>query len=248
MSKHHYTGERNKIQHFPTDRLDLGRLQQEDTCSPSPLLSSGSIPGCLLFDLDGVLIDTRQVIVKALCYVADILKVHIHAEKELLAAAVMSPRKAVEALFPQHTHALSLLREGIKLYVPDLSPCPGILELLEVCMKEPIAVVTSRNQIEADFFLTNADLHRFFSVVVTWGHTSRHKPRPDPLILAARQLGRTTGIYIGDTPSDMVAAKAGGFYPIGAVWASQWSNDQLIAAGAAFVAAQPSAVLAHLQG
>jgi len=178
--------------------------------------------------------------------VANVLKVEPHSEDERLAAAVLSPRKAVGNLFPEHAEALTILQAGIKKYAHELAPCSGVKKLLEQCADERIAVVTSRNQADADLYLSWSCLSHFFQIVITWGQTSRHKPHPDPLIAAARRLGQTTGIYIGDTPNDMIAAKAGGFYPIGAIWASQWSGTELIEAGAAFVADQPGAIFDHL--
>lgn len=202
---------------------------------------------CIVFDLDGVLVDTRQLMANALAYVANVLNVEVPSEKKRLAAAALSPRKAVGTLFPKHTAALSIFQAGINHHVHELAPCPGMKELLDQWRDERMAVVTSRNQADATLYLSCSGLSHFFQVIITWGHTSRHKPYPDSLLAAASLLGRTIGIYVGDTPDDMIAATAGGFYPIGALWASQWSRAELIAAGAAFVAEQPVDLFNHLR-
>jgi pyrophosphatase PpaX len=236
-----------QIHRLQTDGMNIHGSRQDDKCPSLLSLSSAPLcPGCILFDLDGVLVDTRSMIAKALWYVANVLKVEPHSEDERLAAAVLSPRKAVGNLFPEHPAALTILQAGIRKYAHELVPCSGVKKLLEQCAGERIAVVTSRNQMDADLYLSCSGLSHFFQVVITWGHTSRHKPHPDPLIAAAKRLGQTMGIYVGDTPNDMIAAKAGGFYPIGAIWTGQCSSTELIEAGAAFVADQPSAIFDHL--
>ena len=202
---------------------------------------------CIMFDLDGVLVDTRPLVARALGYVATILNVEFPSEKKRLTVAALPPRKAVSVLFPKHPAALSIFQMGINRYVDELTPCSGVEELLDQWRDKRMAVVTSRNQADANFYLSCLGLLHFFQVVITWGQTSRHKPHPDPLLAAARRLGQTTGIYVGDTPDDMIAAKAGSFYPIGALWASQWSRTKLIAAGAAFVAEKPVDLFNHLR-
>ncbi len=236
-----------QIHQIQTEGKNVNQSRQDDKSLSVVSLSSLPLPPrCILFDLDGVLIDTRSITAKALWYVANVLKVEPPSEDLRLAAKVLSPRKAVEKLFPAYPVAFTILQAGIQHYARELVPCPGVKKLLECCTGEQIAVVTSRNQVDADLFLSCSGLKHFFQIVITWGQTSRHKPYPDPLIAAARRLGHTTGIYIGDTPDDMIAAKAGGFYPIGALWASQWNSTKLIESGAAFIADQPGVIIDHL--
>lgn len=246
MSWHDVSDGARQTHGVQTDNLDV-YPSGKDNPSPSSSVSPAARQPCILFDLDGVLVDTRPLMASTLAYVARVLNVEPPSEKELLAAAALSPRKAVSSLFPKHGAALRLFQAGINLYAYELIPCPGVEELLDQWKHERMAVVTSRNQADANLYLSCSGLSHFFQVVITWGRTSRHKPHPDPLLEAARWLEQTTGIYVGDTPDDMIAAKAGGFYPVGALWASQWSKARLIAAGAAFIAEQPADLFHHLR-
>jgi HAD superfamily hydrolase (TIGR01509 family) len=65
-----------------------------------------------------------------------------------------------------------------------------------------------------------AELDEFFPVVIDWGATSRHKPKPDPLLLAAKRLGMkpVDCWYVGDDPSDALAAVAAGMRFAWASW------------------------------
>ena len=52
----------------------------------------------------------------------------------------------------------------------------------------------------------------YFRTAVAYEDTTRHKPHPEPLLLAANRLKiKPSGtVYIGDAASDMEAAKAAG--------------------------------------
>ncbi len=47
-----------------------------------------------------------------------------------------------------------------------------------------------------------------------------HKPNPEPLLLGLERLDATAdqAAYVGDSPYDMQAAKAGGLYAVGVTW------------------------------
>jgi DNA ligase (NAD+) len=55
-----------------------------------------------------------------------------------------------------------------------------------------------------------------FDVVVAHEDTDRHKPDPDPVLLAVSKLGGTTAeaVYVGDSPFDIGAAKNAGVFAV----------------------------------
>ena len=55
-------------------------------------------------------------------------------------------------------------------------------------------------------------LKNYFKVEVLYEETKNHKPHPEPLLLAAQKLGIPPSecVYIGDSESDMIAAKDAG--------------------------------------
>lgn len=72
-----------------------------------------------------------------------------------------------------------------------------------------LAVVTSRNKAYAYEPPLNA-LEPFFKATVAYEDTTRHKPDPEPLLLAASQLGVRPEecVYVGDVENDLTAARA----------------------------------------
>lgn len=68
---------------------------------------------------------------------------------------------------------------------------------------------------------------RFFEVVVTREDTKKHKPNPEPLLLACKKLEiePEEAIYVGDTIIDYQAAKNAGMNFIGFISGSASKED-----------------------
>ncbi|MBS3051143.1 MAG: HAD-IA family hydrolase [Candidatus Aenigmarchaeota archaeon] len=74
-----------------------------------------------------------------------------------------------------------------------------------------LAIVTSR--VKVYLYEPPMDsVKTYFRTAVAYEDTTRHKPHPEPLLLAANRLKiKPSGtVYIGDAASDMEAAKAAG--------------------------------------
>ncbi|OPG14867.1 hypothetical protein B2M26_14865 [Ferroacidibacillus organovorans] len=83
-----------------------------------------------------------------------------------------------------------------------------------------MGIVSSKWRFHVISELQSKKLDMFFDVVVAQEDTSRHKPYPDPLLLAARKLQGNPAdcVYIGDQPSDVQSARAAGMINIAALW------------------------------
>jgi pyrophosphatase PpaX len=70
-----------------------------------------------------------------------------------------------------------------------------------------------------------------FDVVVAHEDTQRHKPDPDPVLLAVEKLGGAPAeaVYIGDSPFDIGAAKAAGVYSVAVGWGGIHPDERLLA-------------------
>ena len=75
-----------------------------------------------------------------------------------------------------------------------------------------LGIVTSRVQESIYSIPALANLREYFQAVVAYQDTKAHKPDPEPLLLATKRLHTNPGesVYIGDVESDMSAAKAAG--------------------------------------
>jgi pyrophosphatase PpaX len=70
-----------------------------------------------------------------------------------------------------------------------------------------------------------------FDVVVGFEDTSRHKPDPEPVLLAVGKLGGEPeeAVYVGDSPFDIGAAKAAGVFAVAVGWGGIHSDERLLA-------------------
>ena len=57
-------------------------------------------------------------------------------------------------------------------------------------------------------------------VVIGADSVTRHKPHPEPVLVALERLGapRETAIFVGDSPHDVAAGNAAGVTTVAALW------------------------------
>ena len=95
---------------------------------------------------------------------------------------------------------------------------PGVEEMFKAMQgRFPMSVVSARDENSTMRFLTQFDLCKHFEAIVTGLSAARTKPYPDPIFLAARQMGVRPEecLMIGDTTVDMRAGKAAGAQTVG---------------------------------
>jgi pyrophosphatase PpaX len=193
----------------------------------------------VLFDLDGTLIDTVELIRVSFRHATE--KVLGHAlPDELTMANVGQPlRTQLEDLAPGRADELvRVYREFNRAHHDELARSyPGTAEALTEIARHgmPMGVVTSKGTEGAHAGLALFGLERFFRVVVSADDVAVHKPDPYPLRAAASVLGIPLGycVYIGDSPHDMQAAVSGGAIAVAALWGA-FSEKDVLAPGPAF--------------
>jgi phosphoglycolate phosphatase-like HAD superfamily hydrolase len=90
---------------------------------------------------------------------------------------------------------------------------PGVLDALEELAGRGtrLGVVTNLPAWIASPMLDALEISPFLQSVVCYGNTRRHKPHPEPLEAALRDLDSKAtedAWYVGDTPSDAAASAA----------------------------------------
>ena len=80
--------------------------------------------------------------------------------------------------------------------------------------------MTAKRRLTVELAFARLPLGHLFDVVVGGDETERHKPDPEPLLLALERLGAgpEDAAYVGDSPFDMQAARAAGIDAIGVTW------------------------------
>lgn len=73
-----------------------------------------------------------------------------------------------------------------------------------------LAIATGRPKLEAEYVINKNKLDGLFNSIVTMDDVTNGKPAPDMLIKVVNKLKLKNTIYVGDSPSDVIAAENAG--------------------------------------
>ena len=112
-----------------------------------------------------------------------------------------------------------------------------------------MAIVTSKVGFMAERALVHTGLAPYMRFVIASDSTERHKPDPEPVLMALGRLGREAGdaLFVGDSPYDMQAARAAGVHALGVAWGA-FAAQTLLDAGAETVLGQPAELVPYISG
>jgi pyrophosphatase PpaX len=179
----------------------------------------------VLFDLDGTLIDSGAIILASMRHAADTVLERRIPDEELM-ASVGGPGLVAQmrALDPARVDELiRVYREHNEPLHAELEAFPGILDVLPELARRGarMGIVTAKRRATVRLaFDVIPELEPFFDVVVGGDETARHKPDPEPILVALERLGAgpSTAAYVGDSPFDVRAAKAAGVFSVAVTW------------------------------
>lgn len=151
----------------------------------------------VVFDMDGVLIDSEALYLKAARTAAQEFG-YIFSD-DLHQSIVGSPQeicnsKIQEAMgpeFPFTDYDRLYSQMVVAEFDREIPIKPGVRELLSLLstLEIPTAVATSTGRNLANDHLSRAELSPYFSAIVTRDDVIRGKPDPEPYLLAAKTLG-----------------------------------------------------------
>ena len=188
----------------------------------------------VLFDLDGTLIDSGAIILASMRHAAETVLERRIPDEELM-AAVGGPGLVAQmrALDPERVDELvRVYREHNEPLHAELQACEGILDVLPLLRRRGVrlGIVTAKRLATVRLaFEVISDLEPAFDVVVGSDETERHKPHPEPILLALERLGAVPedAAYVGDSPFDVQAAKAAGVHAVAVTWGRIHDEERL---------------------
>ena len=171
----------------------------------------------VIFDIDGVLLDSHRANV---AYYSGILARYGYppvSDAELAFGHSHTLRETIAHLTKAEEATVDAILEGIRDlagYPYDLVRQPdACIEVLETLSSDyALGVMSSRIVEGIRQYLDLTGTHERFGAVVGYEDTDRHKPHPEPLLLACERLGIApeATVYVGDAPGDMACAHAAG--------------------------------------
>lgn len=173
----------------------------------------------VLYDLDGTLIDSVPVIVESAVLAYERVFGHCDRTGDDIRSYIGRP---LREMFIAHgdktadklTEAyldinMKMLRDDKVTLFPDVKE--DLLYLKSLGIKQGIMTSKKRDSVSITLGLKGMD--EIFDTVICFDDTSEHKPSPEPLIRAARDLGvidMSRVLYVGDAIPDAECARNAG--------------------------------------
>ncbi len=181
----------------------------------------------LLFDCDGTLIDTYDIILTSMRHTVNTLLEQSRSDEELM-RGVGTPLadqmlyfldgdearvEEIVELYRQHNDTIH--DEGIRSF-PNVKD--ALDELKDLGYK--MGVITSKRHFMANRGLEICGIRDYFDVLIGSDDFPLHKPDAGPILEGCRLMGANPSncAYIGDSPYDIQAANAAGCLSVAALW------------------------------
>ena len=178
----------------------------------------------VLFDLDGTVVDSGGIILASMRHATREVLGRDFGDAELMQAVGGPGLEAQMAVFaPEQVDELvRVYRDHNEPLHEELEACAGMEDVLFRLHAEGrrLGVVTAKRRATVELAFARVPLAHLFETIVGGDETQKHKPDPEPLLLAAERMHARPAetAYVGDSPFDIRAAKAAGMYAVAVTW------------------------------
>lgn len=151
----------------------------------------------VVFDMDGLLLDTEIVYRAAMIEAGNVFGVQFTGETYAAMVGKTTPESAVMLQelygpdFPIQSYFERVWADVEDLLAAETKLKAGVIEILDYLddLGLPRGIATSNGMVAVEKYLGRFDLLHRFNTVVAHHDVTRHKPNPDPYLEAARRLG-----------------------------------------------------------
>lgn len=187
----------------------------------------------VIFDFDGTMADTNDVVVNSWQHTYKTYLGH-EVPREVIMESFGEPLEiTMKKVFPNEDQEEVI--ECYRSYQRDvftevIDLFPGIYELIVALKKGgfKIGIVTSRIKATTRGAVEKFGLADYIDNIVSCEDTTSHKPNPEPVLLALKNLGAKTeeAVMVGDSIFDILCAKNAGVKTALVGWAEAFSIDK----------------------
>ena len=175
----------------------------------------------ILFDFDGVLLDSEPIHFE--CWMEALNPLGIHADWSTYSKYCIGipDRDAVEylcrtnatpvnpdAAWQRYGRKTELFRARM-LAAPPFSE--ATIDFIKSLVAYKLAIVTASARCEIEPLLERGGIRECFGAVVCREDVARNKPAPDAYLLAAQLLGVTSALVVEDSDAGVASGRAAGF-------------------------------------
>ncbi|MBN2513513.1 MAG: HAD-IA family hydrolase [Sedimentisphaerales bacterium] len=183
--------------------------------------SQPQFPAGVIFDMDGVLVDSEPFICKAACMMFAELGLQVRPE-DFVPFVGMGENRYLGGVAEHYHFQIDIIQAKKRTYDiyldiirGQLQPLPGVHAFVEKCriLGKKIAIASSADRLKVIGNLSEIHLPpEQFDAVITGEDVVHKKPNPEIFLLAARKLGLAPEhcLVVEDAVSGVAAAKAAG--------------------------------------
>jgi beta-phosphoglucomutase len=175
----------------------------------------------VLFDMDGVLVDSEEFICRAAIEMFRERGIVVQPE-DFIPFVGAGENRYIGGVAEKYNYLLNLERDKARTYEiyeklvsNQLSPLPGVLQFIALCRKKrlKIAVATSADEVKMSINLLEIGIPaERFDATINGLQIERKKPFPDIYLKAANMLGVKPAecLVVEDAPNGIEASKSAG--------------------------------------
>ncbi|WP_184664010.1 pyrophosphatase PpaX [Texcoconibacillus texcoconensis] len=186
----------------------------------------------LLFDLDGTLVNTVELIISSFLHTLDQFKPGEYTREDAISFIGPQLADTFQRIDPERAKEMEHVYRTYNHEKHDelVEEYEGVYETVERLYQEgyKMAIVTTKRRETAERGLKLSRLERFFDVTITLDDVEEVKPATEPLDKALTQLGssRVSALMIGDSKHDILGGQNANTYTAGVAWTIQ-GKDKL---------------------
>lgn len=178
----------------------------------------------LLFDLDGTLIDTNELIISSFLHTLEFYYPGKYMREDVIPFMGPSLMETFGSIDAQRAEEMIAKYRAYNLANHDriVTIFEGVYDTIKLLKEKgyKIAIVTTKLSDVVDMGLRLTKLDEFFNVIVALDHVTKAKPDPEPVLMALEELGSSPeeAIMVGDNSHDILAGKNAGTKTAGVAW------------------------------
>ncbi len=187
----------------------------------------------IIFDLDGTIADTLPLCINAFRMAIEPLIEKELTDEEIIATFGPSEEGTIMALAPEHydrgLEAYLQFYEILHIHCPV--PFAGITELFDYLQHHNVrlAMVTGKGEKSTAISLDQFNMQHYFSIIETGSPKGPVKAECINRVLQQwNDLDKNEVLYVGDTPSDIIASRKAGIRIVSAAWAATADTEKLL--------------------
>jgi pyrophosphatase PpaX len=178
----------------------------------------------VLFDLDGTLIDTNELIISSFLHTLEHYYPNQYKREDVLPFLGPTLRETFEPMDGTKVDEMIATYRKYNLAHHDtfVTEFPTVLDTVKNLKEKgyKVGIVTTKISDVVMKGLKLTKLDSYFDVIVALDHVEKAKPDPEPIFKALEQLGSKPeeAIMVGDNYHDILAGKNAGTKTAGVAW------------------------------